>query len=51
MALLGATLSTDPYRGVCYRMHLEARGLAANTINQQLAAVRWLADETPMLGY
>src|SRR5712671_2094734 len=25
---------------VRYRMHLELRGLAANTINQQLAAVR-----------
>ena len=25
---------------VRYRMHLESRGLAANTINQQLAAVR-----------
>jgi site-specific recombinase XerD len=30
---------------VCYRMHLESRGLAANTINQQLAAVRRLAHE------
>jgi site-specific recombinase XerD len=30
---------------VRYRMHLEARGLAANTINQQLAAVRRLAHE------
>ncbi len=30
---------------VRYRMHLEARGLAANTINQQLAAVRRLAYE------
>src|SRR6202140_2047213 len=28
-----------------YRMHLESRGLAANTINQQLAAVRRLAHE------
>src|SRR5438270_725700 len=28
-----------------YRMHLEARGLAANTINQRLAAVRRLAQE------
>lgn len=28
-----------------YRMHLEFRGLAANTINQQLAAVRRLAYE------
>ena len=27
---------------VRYRMHLESRGLAANTINQQLAAVRRL---------
>jgi site-specific recombinase XerD len=30
---------------VRYRMHLETRGLAANTINQQLAAVRRLAHE------
>jgi len=30
---------------VRYRMHLESRGLAANTINQQLAAVRCLAHE------
>lgn len=30
---------------VGYRMHLESRGLAANTINQQLAAVRRLAHE------
>src|SRR5712664_1735965 len=30
---------------VRYRMHLEGRGLAANTINQQLAAVRRLAHE------
>jgi hypothetical protein len=30
---------------VRYRMHLETRGLAANTINQQLAAVRRLANE------
>src|SRR5271154_7549151 len=28
---------------VRYRMHMESRGLAANTINQQLAAVRRLA--------
>src|ERR1700680_1760935 len=28
-----------------YRMHLESRGLAASTINQQLAAVRRLAHE------
>ena len=28
-----------------YRMHLESRGLAANTINQQVAAVRRLAHE------
>src|SRR5437588_1845850 len=28
-----------------YRLHLESRGLAANTINQQLAAVRRLAHE------
>ena len=30
---------------VRYRMHLEGRGLAANTVNQQLAAVRRLAHE------
>ena len=30
---------------VRYHMHLESRGLAANTINQQLAAVRRLAHE------
>jgi site-specific recombinase XerD len=30
---------------VCYRMYLESRSLAANTINQQLAAVRRLAHE------
>jgi hypothetical protein len=30
---------------VRYRLHLESRGLAANTINQQLAAVRRLAHE------
>jgi len=30
---------------VRYRMHLESPGLAANTINQQLAAVRRLAHE------
>jgi len=30
---------------VRYRMYLESRGLAANTVNQQLAAVRRLAHE------
>ena len=30
---------------VRYRMHLEGRGLTANTIDQQLAAVRGLAHE------
>jgi hypothetical protein len=30
---------------VRYRMFLESRGLAAHTINQQLAAVRRLAHE------
>src|SRR5712671_5730544 len=35
---------------VRYRMHLEARGLAANTINQQLAAVRRLAHEAADAG-
>jgi len=33
-----------------YRMHLESRGLAANTINQQLAAVRRLANEAADAG-
>ena len=33
-----------------YRMHLESRGLAANTINQQLAAVRRLAYEAADAG-
>ena len=32
---------------VRYRMHLESRCLAANTINQQLAAVRRLAHDRP----
>jgi site-specific recombinase XerC len=35
---------------VRYRMHLELRGLAANTINQQLAAVRRLAHEAADAG-
>lgn len=35
---------------VRYRMQLEARGLAANTINQQLAAVRRLAYEAADAG-
>jgi integrase len=35
---------------VRYRMHLEGRGLAANTINQQLAAVRRLANEAADAG-
>jgi site-specific recombinase XerC len=33
-----------------YRMYLESRGLAANTINQQLAAVRRLAHEAADAG-
>lgn len=33
-----------------YRIHLESRGLAANTINQQLAAVRRLAHEAADAG-
>ena len=33
-----------------YRMHLESLGLAANTINQQLAAVRRLANEAADAG-
>jgi site-specific recombinase XerD len=35
---------------VRYRMYLESRGLAANTINQQLAAVRRLAYEASDAG-
>jgi len=35
---------------VRYRMQLESRGLAANTINQQLAAVRRLAHEAADAG-
>jgi site-specific recombinase XerD len=35
---------------VRYRMYLESRGLAANTINQQLAAVRRLAHEAAAAG-
>jgi hypothetical protein len=35
---------------VRYRMHLESRKLAANTINQQLAAVRRLANEAADAG-
>src|SRR5437764_4528488 len=35
---------------VRYRMHLESRGLAANTVNQQLAAVRRLAHEASDAG-
>lgn len=33
-----------------YRMYLEGRGLASNTINQQLAAVRRLAHEAADAG-
>ena len=35
---------------MCYRRYLESRRLAANTINQQLAAVRRLAHETADTG-
>ena len=35
---------------VRYRMYLESRRLAANTINQQLAAVRRLAHEAADAG-
>jgi site-specific recombinase XerD len=35
---------------VRYRMHMESRGLAANTTNQQLAAVRRLAHEAADCG-
>jgi len=45
MVLLGATSALNRIVVVRYRMHLEARGLAANTVNQQLAAVRRLAHE------
>ena len=33
-----------------YRMHLKSRGLAANTINQRLAAVHRLAHEAAAAG-
>jgi len=36
---------------VRYRMHLESRGLEANTINQQLAPVRRLAHEAADYGF
>ena len=36
---------------VRYRMYLESRHLAANTINQQLAAVRRLAHEAADAGF
>ena len=38
-------LAFDRIVVVRYRMYLESRRLAANTINQQLAAVRKLAHE------
>jgi hypothetical protein len=45
LVLLRARLAFNRIVVVRYRMYLEARGLAANTINQQLAAVRRLAHE------
>jgi hypothetical protein len=38
-------LAFDRIVVVRHRMHLESRGLAADTINQQLAVVRRLAHE------
>src|SRR5437773_5563921 len=50
MVLLGARLAFNRIVVVRYRIFLEGRGLAANTINQQLAAVRRLADEAADAG-
>jgi hypothetical protein len=43
-------LAFHPIVVVRYRIHLESRGLAANTINQRLAAVRRLAHEAADAG-
>ena len=45
LVLLRARLAFNRIVVIRYRMHLESRGLAANNINQQLAAVRRLAHE------
>jgi hypothetical protein len=50
LVLLGTSLAFNRIVVVRYRMHLEARGLAANTISQQLAAVRRLAYEAADTG-
>ncbi len=50
MVLLGARLAFNRIVVVRYRIFLEGRGLAANTINQQLAAVRRLAYEAADAG-
>ena len=50
LVLLGTRLAFNRIVVVRYRMHLEARGLAANTINRQLAAVRRLAYEAADAG-
>jgi len=44
LVLLRASFGLQPHV-VRYRMYLESRSLTANTINQQLAAVRRLAHE------
>jgi len=48
--LLAAILAFNRIVVVRYRMYLESRHLAANTINQQLAAVRRLAHEAADAG-
>ena len=50
MVLVGTRLAFNRIVVVRYRMHFEARGLAANTINQQLAAVRQLAYDAADAG-
>jgi integrase len=50
LVLLGTRLAFNRIVVVRYRMHLEARSLAANTTNQQLAAVRRLAYEAADAG-
>jgi site-specific recombinase XerC len=50
MVLLRASLAFNRIVVTRYRMYLESRGLAANTINQQLAAVRRLAHEAADAG-
>jgi hypothetical protein len=50
MVLLRTSAGLHRIVVVHYRMDLEGRGLAANTINQQLAAVRRLAHEATDAG-